>query len=197
MRMIPIHSAKRQSSRTSRTKFSHAGAVAAMVVLTVGLAALGSAASSVAQDAEMAKVDYPTGYRDWTHVKSMVIQPGHQLYESFGGIHHIYANQSALEGYRTGSFADGSVIIFDLLEAPRPTTRSPRANARCSALCKRTASGLPEPAAGALKASPQATQPGRWSARMPQPLASDVTRRRRTTTTSSASGVSDQQQRSS
>ena len=44
-----------------------------MVVLTVGLAALGSAASAVAQDAEMAKVDYPTGYRDWTHVKSMVI----------------------------------------------------------------------------------------------------------------------------
>ena len=114
MRITLIHSAKRQSSRT---KLSHAGAVAAMVVLTVGLAALGSAASAVAQDAEMAKVDYPTGYRDWTHVKSMVIQPGHQLYELFGGIHHIYANQSALEGYRTGSFADGSVIIFDLLEA--------------------------------------------------------------------------------
>ena len=72
MRITPIHSAKRQSSRT---KLTHAGAVAAMVVLTVGLAALGSAASAVAQDAEMAKVDYPTGYRDWTHVKSMVIQP--------------------------------------------------------------------------------------------------------------------------
>jgi hypothetical protein len=112
MRIIPIHSAKR---RSSRTKLSHAGAATAMVVLAVGLAALGSAASAVAQEA--AKVDYPTGYRDWTHVKSMVIQPGHQLYESFGGIHHIYGNQSALEGYRTGSFADGSVIIFDLLEA--------------------------------------------------------------------------------
>ena len=112
MRIIPIPSAKR---RSSRTKLSHAGAATAMVVLAVGLAALGSAASAVAQ--EPAKVDYPMGYRDWTHVKSMVIQPGHPLYESFGGIHHIYANQSALEGYRTGSFADGSVIIFDLLEA--------------------------------------------------------------------------------
>ena len=89
----------------------------AMVVLTVGLAALGSAASAVAQDAEMAKVDYPTGYRDWTHVKSIGDSTRTQLYKSFGGIHHIYANQSALEGYRTGSFADGSVIIFDLLEA--------------------------------------------------------------------------------
>jgi hypothetical protein len=60
MRITPIHSAKRQSSRT---KLSHAGAATAMVVLTVGLAAFGSAASAVAQDAEMAKVDYPTGYR--------------------------------------------------------------------------------------------------------------------------------------
>jgi hypothetical protein len=58
MRMIPIHLAKRQSNRT---KLSHAGAATAMVALTVGLAALGSAASAVAQDAEM--VDYPTGYR--------------------------------------------------------------------------------------------------------------------------------------
>ena len=76
MRIIPIHSAKR---RSSRTKLSHARAATAMVVLAVGLAALGSAASVVAQDA--AKVDYPTGYRDWTHVKSMVIQPGHQLHD--------------------------------------------------------------------------------------------------------------------
>ena len=75
MRMIPIHSAKRQSNRT---KLSRAGTAREMVVLTVGLAALGSAASAVAEDAEMAKVDYPTGYRDWTHVKSRVIQPGHQ-----------------------------------------------------------------------------------------------------------------------
>ena len=61
---------------------------------------------------------YPDGYRDWRHVKSMVIQPGHPLHESFGGIHHLYANKKALEGYKTGKFPDGSVIVFDLLEAP-------------------------------------------------------------------------------
>ncbi len=61
-------------------------------------------------------VPYPEGYRDWTHVKSMVIGEGHPLYESFGGIHHLYANDAALEGYRTGSFPDGAVIVFDLLE---------------------------------------------------------------------------------
>jgi hypothetical protein len=62
-------------------------------------------------------VPYPEGYRDWHHVKSMVIQQGHPLYEAFGGIHHIYANRQAMAGYKAGKFADGSVIAFDLLEA--------------------------------------------------------------------------------
>ncbi|WP_210877680.1 cytochrome P460 family protein [Roseovarius autotrophicus] len=62
-------------------------------------------------------VPYPDGYRDWTHVKSMVIEDGHPLYESFGGIHHLYANDTAMAGYRSGSFPEGSVIVFDLLEA--------------------------------------------------------------------------------
>jgi hypothetical protein len=47
----------------------------------------------------------------------MVIREGHELYEAFGGIHHIYANPPAIEGYRRGAFPDGAVIAFDLLEA--------------------------------------------------------------------------------
>lgn len=72
-----------------------------------------AAAPALAAD----RVPYPEGYRGWTHVKSMVINPGHPLYEAFGGIHHLYANKQAMEGYRSGRFADGSVIVFDLLEA--------------------------------------------------------------------------------
>lgn len=67
--------------------------------------------------ADPAPVPYPQGYRDWHHVKSMVIHPGHPLYESFGGIHHLYANAAAQKGYKTGKFPDGAVIVFDLLEA--------------------------------------------------------------------------------
>lgn len=64
------------------------------------------------------QVQYPEGYRNWTHVKSMVIEKGHALFDSFGGIHHIYANKQALDGYKSGKkFKDGSVIVFDLLEA--------------------------------------------------------------------------------
>lgn len=61
-------------------------------------------------------VPYPEGYRAWYHVKSMVIEPGHALYEAFGGIHHLYANRKALQGYASGRFPDGAVIVFDLLQ---------------------------------------------------------------------------------
>ena len=64
-----------------------------------------------------AQVPYPEGYRNWTHVKSMVINPGHALYDAFGGMHHIYANPKAIKGYRKGKFPDGAVIVFDLLTA--------------------------------------------------------------------------------
>lgn len=65
-----------------------------------------------------AEVSYPEGYRNWTHVKSLILEKGHPLFEAFGGIHHIYANKVALEGYKSNrKFIDGSVIIFDLFEA--------------------------------------------------------------------------------
>lgn len=63
------------------------------------------------------RVAYPDAYRGWKHVKSMVIEAGHPLYDSFGGIHHLYANTKALKGYVSGRFPDGAVIVFDLLEA--------------------------------------------------------------------------------
>ncbi|KAA0225486.1 cytochrome C [candidate division KSB1 bacterium] len=64
------------------------------------------------------QVAYPEGYRQWAHVKAMVLQEGHPLYESFGGIHHVYANAKALEAMKAGKpYPDGAVIVFDLLEA--------------------------------------------------------------------------------
>ena len=76
-----------------------------------------SALAGAVLAADTAQVPYPSNYREWQHVKSMVINPGHALYSSFGGIHHLYANDKAMEGYRSGQFPDGSVIVFDLLEA--------------------------------------------------------------------------------
>ena len=72
-----------------------------------------AAAFAAAPDA----VPYPENYRAWTHVKSMVIEPGHPLHETFGGIHHLYANEAAMRGYLDGQFPDGAVIVFDLMSA--------------------------------------------------------------------------------
>ncbi len=84
--------------------------------MTLGFAAAATCALALAATPPP-EVPYPTNYRDWTHVKSMVIEPGHALHASFGGIHHLYANEPAMRGYRTGRFPDGAVIVFDLLEA--------------------------------------------------------------------------------
>jgi hypothetical protein len=84
--------------------------------LVIALMACGSLLG-VATAGAPGAVPYPEGYRAWQHVKSMVIGAGHPLYGAFGGIHHLYANRAAMTGYRTGTFPDGSVIVFDLLEA--------------------------------------------------------------------------------
>ena len=78
---------------------------------------LAFATSSVALAAVTASVTYPEGYRSWTHVKTMQIHPGHPLFDAFGGVHHLYANDKAMTGYRSGRFPDGAVIVFDLREA--------------------------------------------------------------------------------
>jgi Cytochrome P460 len=66
--------------------------------------------------AEKAGVPFPEGYRNWLHAKSMLIQPGHALENPFQGIHHVYANGKAANGLKTGKYADGSVLVFDLLK---------------------------------------------------------------------------------
>ena len=69
--------------------------------------------------AEPPKIDYPAGYRQWPHVKSMVIfSDKNPLFAQFGGMHHVYANADALRALtKGGTFPDGSVLVFDLLEA--------------------------------------------------------------------------------
>lgn len=88
-----------------------AGGITALFVLAIS-------GAGISQD-KTAEVKYPEGYRGWTHVKSMVIEEGHPLYGAFGGIHHVYANGKALKGLEDGRYADGSVFVFDLLEAER------------------------------------------------------------------------------
>ncbi len=79
--------------------------IMAVLVAAIGANAVGDSAS----------VDYPSGYRGWQHVKSMIIQPGHALEYPFGGIHHVYANSKAMSGLASGTYEAGAYFVFDLL----------------------------------------------------------------------------------
>ena len=59
---------------------------------------------------------FPGGFRNWVHVKSATVTSAHPAYATEGGLHHIYANSKAAEGYASGKFPDGSVIAYELLE---------------------------------------------------------------------------------
>jgi Cytochrome P460 len=74
------------------------------------LSALVSTIAAVA-DTGTPPVPYPRDFRSWHHVKSIVIGPEHRTFQVRGGIHHYYANDQAMKGYRTGTFPNGSVIV--------------------------------------------------------------------------------------
>lgn len=56
-------------------------------------------------------VPFPEGFRAWQHVKSDVVGAEHASFANRGGFHHFYANSVAIEGYRTGKFPNGSVLV--------------------------------------------------------------------------------------
>jgi hypothetical protein len=62
-------------------------------------------------------VPYPEGYRKWVHIKTGLIGPTSPSFQTTGGFHHIYANDKAMAGYTLGNFPEGSIIVFDVLEA--------------------------------------------------------------------------------
>jgi hypothetical protein len=82
------------------------------VFLVLALATVMTAGAAIwAQNKDAPDVPYPRDFRSWRHVKSIVIGPEHGSFPSRGGIHHYYANEPALEGYRTGTFPNGAVIV--------------------------------------------------------------------------------------
>jgi hypothetical protein len=65
---------------------------------------------------------YPDGFRRWVHVGTGVILPSdNPQLKGEDGMHHIFANSRAVEGYATGRFPDGSVIVYELRDAQQKT----------------------------------------------------------------------------
>ncbi len=99
-----------------------------VIVLAIALFSMGMMSNDTRNDTQAtstlpslradntAEVPYPEGYRQWVRVKTAIIGPQSKAFKRFGGIHHIYANAKAMEGYKTGQFTDGAILVFDLLE---------------------------------------------------------------------------------
>ncbi len=76
------------------------------------------AAAAIATTAQGKSGGIPKDYRSWAHVKSMVLQQGHPLFDAFGGIHHVYVNKKGAEAVRKGGpYPEGTIFVFDLFEA--------------------------------------------------------------------------------
>jgi hypothetical protein len=67
--------------------------------------------------AVLGSIPFPNDFRKWMHVKTAIITSSHPAASVEGGLHHIYANSNAAQGYASGRFPEGSIIVYELLEA--------------------------------------------------------------------------------
>lgn len=82
-----------------------------MLVLSLAMAStFAAAATAVIVEPSIA---FPDGYQRWTRVKTTLVGPQSPSFATNGGYHHFYANDKAVEGYRTGTFPDGTILVDD------------------------------------------------------------------------------------
>ena len=108
----------------------------ASVVSAMGLFSIGPAASP-------RQIHNPEGFRSWAHVKTAINDPDHAPYGRYRGIYHIYANPLAMQGYRTGKFPDGAVIVFDLHDLAKTGFHSVTAGRRFIDVMEKDAIAFP------------------------------------------------------
>jgi len=87
-----------------------------MFVGMIMLCAVIISSSFLKQGEALNEILYPEGYRSWVHVKTKLVGPANPNFKTNGGYHHIYANAKAMEGYGSGYFPDGAVLVFDVLD---------------------------------------------------------------------------------
>jgi hypothetical protein len=93
-----------------RWKFAARGLI---VVWTLSIAAVSAQPTpeKPAPEKPAPSISFPQDYRSWQHVRTIIVGSAHRSFATRGGFHHYYANDKAVEGYRTGRFPNGSVIV--------------------------------------------------------------------------------------
>jgi hypothetical protein len=60
-------------------------------------------------------ISVPSGYRNWFHVNTMVIDKASPLFESLGGMHNVHVNAAGEAALKTGGpYPDGTIFVTDL-----------------------------------------------------------------------------------
>jgi hypothetical protein len=60
-------------------------------------------------------IKYPTGYRNWFHVNTLVVDKTSPLFDPLGGMHNVYVNAAGLAALKKGTpYPDKSVFVSDV-----------------------------------------------------------------------------------
>ena len=83
-----------------------------LVSMTLALLAVGTFSAEPADD-----IKPPSGYRQWFHVNTMIVDKGSPLFADLGGMHNVYVNSTGLAALKKGGpYPDKSTFVTDLHE---------------------------------------------------------------------------------
>jgi hypothetical protein len=97
------------------------------IVSATGIAAAASLLFTLTQapavQGDEGSVPFPEGYRSWTFLHGSLVPAGAPAFAKSpcvkpctNGIFYFYANELAMKGLRTGTYADGAIIAEEMLE---------------------------------------------------------------------------------
>jgi len=87
----------------------------AVKLCVFGAALFAAIAPFAAESADDLK--FPTGYRSWFHVNTMVVDKASPLFEQIGGMHSVYINAKGQAALKKGvPYPDKTVFVSDVHE---------------------------------------------------------------------------------
>jgi hypothetical protein len=83
---------------------------ARLITAALALVAVTTIAAQSADDIKL-----PTGYRNWFHVNTMVVDKASPLFADLGGMHNVYINKTGEAALKkSGKYPNGSQFVTDL-----------------------------------------------------------------------------------
>ena len=81
-----------------------------LISATLGSLAIMSVAAQPADD-----ITPPSGYRNWFHVNTMIVDKSSPLFEALGGMHNVHVNATGEAALKKGGpYPDRTIFVTDL-----------------------------------------------------------------------------------